>query len=76
MVGFGSPVLPPYATEPRYFVPATSPEKVRLIAPVAPSVALAGALTIMLPASVLPSSQVWSLNGEEPTTPHPCTTTV
>ena len=36
----------------------------------------AGALTVMLPAAVLPSIQLWSLNGIEPATPQPCTTTV
>jgi hypothetical protein len=56
MVGFGNPAMPPYATEPRYFVPAPSPLKVRLIAAVVPSVAAAGAVTVMLPASAVPST--------------------
>src|SRR6185369_1439645 len=57
IVGFGSPAVPPYATEPRYFVPAVNPLNVRLIVPVAPFVAAAGALTVMLPALVVPSNQ-------------------
>src|SRR4030095_2725480 len=75
-VGFGNPAIPPYATEPRYFVAAARPVNVRLIGEVRPIVADAGADTDMLPASALPSTHVWSLNGEETLTPQPCTTTV
>ena len=40
------------------------------------NIAEPGALTVILPWSVPSSSQVCSLNGELPTTPQPCTTTV
>ena len=76
IVGFGIPTGPLYATEPRYLVPVVRPLKVRLIAPVVPMVAAAGAVTVMFPAAVLPSNQVWSLNGLDPATPQPWTTTV
>ena len=57
-------------------VPVASPVNDRSIAPVVPVAAASGAVTVMLPASVAPSSQVCSLNGVEPTTPQPCTTAV
>ncbi len=47
-------------------LPGVRPEKVRLIVPRGAGHGAAGALTAMLPAAVLPSSQVWSLNGLEP----------
>ena len=61
MVGLGIPVAPEYATDPRYFVPAVKPLKVRLIAPPAPVVASDGADTFMLPAEVDPNAQVNSV---------------
>src|SRR5258705_3924301 len=69
MVGFGNPVMPPYATDPRYFVPGANPVNVRLIVPVAPSVAVAGALTAMFPAVVDPSSQLNSVKLAVPGAP-------
>ena len=56
IVGFGRPAVPEKDTEPRYFVAGANPLNVRLIVPVVPAVADAGALTAMLPADALPSS--------------------
>src|SRR5436190_17201323 len=58
IVGLGMLLLPPYATEPRYFAPVGRPVVEIDTAPVVPVVAVAGALTVMLPASVLPSVQL------------------
>ena len=43
-------------------MPAVRPVKVRSIVPVAPVTAVAGAVTVMLPAAVLPSTHVNSVN--------------
>ena len=61
---------------PSYFVPAVNPLYVRLIAPVPPIVAVAGALTAMLPADVLPSTQANKVKVDGLDVPKPCTQTV
>ena len=73
IVGFGIPAAPEYATEPRYFVPGARPLNVRLIVPLAPSVAEAGALTVMLPAGAEPSNHENNVKFAVPGTPNPCT---
>ena len=54
---FGSPSMPLYATEPRYFVAGVSPLNVSEMVPVPPVVATDRAATVMFPAAALPSSQ-------------------
>src|SRR4051794_34479486 len=75
MVGLGSPPLPVYATDPRYFVPAARPVKVRLTVPEPPVVAAAGAVTVMLPTAADPSTHENSLKVAVPETLKPCTYT-
>ena len=58
-------------------MPAVRPVKLRLIVPVAPVTAAAGAVTVMLPAAVLPSTHLNSVNvALGPSVAKPCTTTV
>src|ERR1700694_4861872 len=76
MVGSGRPSMPEYATDPRYLVPRANPLNVRPIVPVPPRVAVAGALTDMLPEAVEPSAHENSvkLDAAEPAgTPKPWT---
>ena len=49
IVGFGSEAAPEYATDPRYFVPGVRPENARVIVPVVPIVAEAGAVDRHVP---------------------------
>ena len=56
MVGLVADASPASATEPRYFVAPSSPLKLSPTCPVWPMVAVAGAVTVMFPASVDPSS--------------------
>jgi hypothetical protein len=65
------PVEPVYTTDPRYLVPAVRPVKDRLMVPVAPIAADAGALTAMLPASADPSSHENNVKSAVPETPNP-----
>ena len=76
IVGLGMPVVPPQTTDPRYLVAGARPLVPIVIDPVWRTAAVGGTLTVMLPAAALPSSQVCSLNGLDPTTPQPWTTTV
>ena len=57
------------------FLPSR-PENPRVMVPVAPIVAERGGRDGHVPGAADPSSHVWSLNGVEPTTPQPWTTTV
>ena len=53
IVGFGNPVTAAIRDGPEgALVPGANPVNVRLIVPVAPSVAVAGALTVMFPPPV------------------------
>ena len=62
---------------PRYFTPGVSPPKERPMLPLAPVLAAAGAVTVMLPASALPSTHVKSVKlAGEVGTPQPWTQTV
>ena len=75
-VGFGNPAVPPYATDPKYLVPGARPLNVRLIVPVVPCTATAGAVTVMLPAAAVPNSHRNNVKFAVPVTANPCTHTV
>src|SRR5690348_5541106 len=76
MVGFGMPAAPAYATEPKYLVPVVRPLKLRLMAPVWPRTAVEGAVTVMFPASAVPSTHANSVKVEGFAVAYPSTKTV